>query len=662
MTRRAGMAAVLTVMASLAAGPGLVSPVSVSSASAARVVPAVSIALDRIAGPTRDATSVAASQELFPAAGSARAVVVASNATFPDALAGAPLAVLKGGPLLLTTPTGLDPLDAAEISRALPPGGAVYLLGGPAALSPALDTQVSGLGYVPHRVAGANRYATAVAIAAVLGNPTTVLLATGLDFPDGLAAGAAAAHAGAAVLLTAGSTMPAETAAYLGAHPGSPVAVGGPATAADPGALRVVGADRYATAAAVATQFFPGSAATVGFASGAAFPDALSGGANIGGHGGPLLLVPAAGLLPAPLSSYLSTNPTITTGLLYGGPAAVGADVATELAARSAQVGSAARISAGPVVGLACPSTLWCMAVDGLGRAVADVNGVWSAPVVVDNGANSQQPTGEFDGISCPTTVWCMAVSYLDGYAIYSNGSWGPMTRAPVGIENSDHAVSCSAPSSCVTEADNFGDLAFYNGAWAQPASPPNGIGINDAGPTPLSCVPSLCLYVAGASYQTVTATGLSGPLAIDPTATGSVPNVSCTLPTFCVVAFADTGMAEVWNGTAFTSAGRVVGAGDPSPGLTAVSCSGTATPAAVVGPAAALAPRFCGATSARDLYSSPDGRAWTHVGQFLSPLTPAAVTALACPAVFECVVGSSDGVVYTLNPSIPVTQPIPTP
>ncbi len=181
-------------------------------------------------------------------------------------------------------------------------------------------------------MAGADRFATAAAIAGVLGNPNQVLLATGIAFPDALSGGAAAARVSGAVLLTNGNLQATETGAYLLAHPGDTVtAVGGPAAAADPSAASVVGSDRYATAADVAQKFFSAPAA-IGFASGVTFPDALSGGAAIGSFGGPMLLVPACGTLPSPLTTYLaSIKAGVTTGTLYGGAFAVGDDVLAAL-------------------------------------------------------------------------------------------------------------------------------------------------------------------------------------------------------------------------------------------------------------------------------------------------------------------------------------------
>jgi len=288
--------------------------------------------LTRIAGANRDATAVAASAELFPMAGAAKVVVLASNASFADALAGAPLAAMKGGPLLLTTPTTLDPAVETEIVRVLPAGGTIDILGGPAAIDPSVDTALTAKGFVVQRIAGANRFATAVAVAAALGNPSEVLEATGLDFADGLSAGAAAYHEGTAVLLTNGGVQAPETAAYLASHAGPHFAIGGPAHQADPSATPIVGTDRYATGVDVADTFWATPSAYVGFASGAAFADALSGSANIAGHGGPLLLVPPSGLLPTSVASYLSAAPATTAnGLLYGGSAAVGDGVAAEI-------------------------------------------------------------------------------------------------------------------------------------------------------------------------------------------------------------------------------------------------------------------------------------------------------------------------------------------
>jgi YVTN family beta-propeller protein len=284
--------------------------------------------LGRLSGSDRYATAVAVSQSQFPTDGSAGAVVLARGTDYPDALVGTPLAKANNAPLLLTSGTSVTPVTLAEIQRVLPTGKTVYVLGGTAAIPSTVDTQLTGLGYQVVRYSGATRYATAVAVAVALGNPTTVLLATGVNFPDALSAGVAAAKVGGVVLLTAGATLPTETATYLTAHAMTTYAVGGPAATADPSATAIVGADRYETAVDVAQKFFT-APTTVGVATGLAFPDALSGGAALGRLGAPLVLV-AGTSVPTSASSYLTSVDAATTkGFLFGGPNTVSAAVLT---------------------------------------------------------------------------------------------------------------------------------------------------------------------------------------------------------------------------------------------------------------------------------------------------------------------------------------------
>ncbi|HEY0871684.1 MAG TPA: cell wall-binding repeat-containing protein, partial [Acidothermaceae bacterium] len=284
----------------------------------------------REAGANRLATAVAVSQDSFPN-GNAGAVVLARADDYPDALVGGPLAASKNAPLLLTQGPTLPSVTAAELARVLPSGRTVYVLGGTSAVPASIVAQLTTLGYSVVRYSGADRYATAVAVAGALGNPSTVLLATGTNFPDALAAGPAAAHVHGAILLTSGSTLPAETSTYLtGAH--TVYAIGGPAATAMPSATAIVGTDRFATAAAVATKFFP-SSAVAGVATGTGFPDALAGGAQLALTGAPLLLSGSSGL-PAATSAYLAADHAALTNVyVYGGTAVLGTGVASQLTA-----------------------------------------------------------------------------------------------------------------------------------------------------------------------------------------------------------------------------------------------------------------------------------------------------------------------------------------
>src|SRR5581483_426116 len=155
----------------------------------------------RLAGPDRYATAAAISQASYPT-GNASAVILASGTNFPDALVGAPLAAAKNAPLLLTTGTTLPATTKTELQRVLPACGTVYVLGGTTAIPTSIATQLQELGYLVTRYAGTDRYGTAIAVAYALGDPTTVLLASGANFPDALNAGPAAATIPSATLLT----------------------------------------------------------------------------------------------------------------------------------------------------------------------------------------------------------------------------------------------------------------------------------------------------------------------------------------------------------------------------------------------------------------------------------------------------------------------------
>ena len=200
--------------------------------------------------------------------------------------------------------------------------------------------KITGLGFVVHRLAGANRFATAVAVAGALGNPTTVFEATGLNFPDALAGGPAAIQAGAAILLTNGSIPAKETTAYLAAHAGGThYALGGPAAAADPTATAISGTDRYETAAQVAQTFFH-IPAVVGVATGVNFPDALAAGPDVASKDAPLLLVsPSGALPPGTTGQLLDYSQTLLRALVFGGTTSVADSV-------GAQVGTLASLNA----------------------------------------------------------------------------------------------------------------------------------------------------------------------------------------------------------------------------------------------------------------------------------------------------------------------------
>jgi hypothetical protein len=289
-------------------------------------------AVVRIAGADRFLTAVAAMNAEYPTDGSAGAVVLARADNYPDALVGTALAAAKNAPLLFVQGGSLTAETQAGIVRVLPAHGTVYLLGGTAAIPDSVATTLTNLGFAVTRYAGTDRYDTALTVATALGSPSTVFLATGINFPDALSAGPAAASAHGVVLLTDGTTLPADVKAYLTAHPGTVYAVGGPAVAADPAATPLQGADRYATAVVVASAIFS-APTSVGLASGVTFPDALSGGAYQAHAGGPILLTAPTVLAPSTDTYLTGAKASIANAEIFGGDAALSASVQAAITA-----------------------------------------------------------------------------------------------------------------------------------------------------------------------------------------------------------------------------------------------------------------------------------------------------------------------------------------
>ena len=328
-----------------------------------------SVTTTRWAGANRYETSVCVSLGTWPAHDDpdpavvkAQAVVLARGDRFPDALAGGPLATFSQGPLLLTQPNTVPSVVRTEIQRILATGGTIYLLGGTAAVSDTVKTQLEADGYIVQRVSGADRYATAVEIAKLLPAGTSIFFfATGRNFPDALAAGDVAAlfSFGAsqdptipamAVLLTNDKVMPQVTANYLDTFPPTdvlPFTAGGQADAAAasyfgplPGELRFVGQNRYETTTKIAGAFFTDPqgvlfGAGVGLTTGVNFPDALSATANLALFGQPLLLTqPTA--LNGTTATFLTNHagehdPIFDTAFLdiFGGTGAISNGVKT---------------------------------------------------------------------------------------------------------------------------------------------------------------------------------------------------------------------------------------------------------------------------------------------------------------------------------------------
>lgn len=163
--------------------------------------------LTRIAGKDRYETA-----KLIAAEVNSDARVIASGVSFPDAVAGAGYALLKNAPILLTAKGAVqatvDSIDAATVKSAT-------ILGGASTVDSAMDGALIAHGASVTRLAGADRYATSIEIAREFDNPKTLILATGGNYPDALAASSLSGKYRAPVLLVQGDQVSRDLNGYL---------------------------------------------------------------------------------------------------------------------------------------------------------------------------------------------------------------------------------------------------------------------------------------------------------------------------------------------------------------------------------------------------------------------------------------------------------------
>ena len=167
----------------------------------------------RLAGADRYATAAAISRANFAAG--VRVAYVATGVDYPDALGAVPAAGIEGGPILLVRPGLLPPATRTELARLRPQR--IVVLGGTAAIGADIAAQLQAYTPAPiQRRSGADRYETAVAVSrASFASASRVFIATGANFPDGLAGGPAGAATRGPLLLVRPDALPASVRSEL---------------------------------------------------------------------------------------------------------------------------------------------------------------------------------------------------------------------------------------------------------------------------------------------------------------------------------------------------------------------------------------------------------------------------------------------------------------
>lgn len=320
---------------------------------------------DRVAGGTRYSTAVEIAKSANPDGwGGVADVIIASgdDRAAADPLAAAGLSWAYGNAPVLLVSGASVPGEVSSAIKAIAEandGVAVHIVGGTgsvpearvADIKRALGATLAAKVEFKRVLAGGNRYDLSAAIAREMKSvrpdmPDYALVANGSDpkkFFDALALSPISAKTGAPILLVSTTSVPAATASVIGelGYSGSKLYVGGGAATVTssvfsalgiPAGNRIAGANRYTTAIAIADKAIANgwlSATHVGIAS--KLPDALTGGASVGGLGGPLLITNAALLTPETGAWIEAHVDDISDCRVFGGTGSIPADLKAEL-------------------------------------------------------------------------------------------------------------------------------------------------------------------------------------------------------------------------------------------------------------------------------------------------------------------------------------------
>jgi putative cell wall-binding protein len=183
----------------------------------------------RVGGPSRIETAADLAQQVAPAADHVLMMRAYPDAgadqsqAYADALSAGPFASSLELPSLLTTTDYLHPATRAYLESA--GVGTVTLIGGEEAIAPEVESTLLDMGITVERIAGENRWDTAILVARAMGildaaDANRLILSEGGAVSEPLwAAGfAAAAHGavyGAPVILADGPLLPPETLAFV---------------------------------------------------------------------------------------------------------------------------------------------------------------------------------------------------------------------------------------------------------------------------------------------------------------------------------------------------------------------------------------------------------------------------------------------------------------
>ena len=274
----------------------------------------------RISGKDRITTSVEISKSAYT---TSENVVLASGFNFADALSAGQLASALDAPLLLSSQDKLDSQTKNEIERLK--AKKVYIVGGDNAISKTgIDTTLKSEKIDVTRLEGQDRYSTSQKVmekTKEIINPEYLLIASGKNFPDALAATGFFVNHKSVMVLSDGITYPQSNL--------QEIAIGGKNQLPLKGfkGRRVSGKDRYETALEIAKLSFDKNNNAI-LASGQVFADSLSAVSLTKKHNAPIILTQANSLTES-AKKYLNGKNVF----IVGGEKTVAKNILTNITA-----------------------------------------------------------------------------------------------------------------------------------------------------------------------------------------------------------------------------------------------------------------------------------------------------------------------------------------
>lgn len=294
----------------------------------------------RLAGDDRYLTAIAVSQRGWPQ-GSATAVLTTGE-NYPDALSAAPLAGKYNAPILLVGPSGISPEVASELKRLNTKK--VYIVGGTGVIPHSVESKLKMLGISSVRLAGPERYDTALEVAKAVGTSKGIFVVSGENFADALSVAPIAAAEGMPILLVPYDNLTQKEKSFFAKSKlkrtilvGGDAEISGNISNQFPGHERINGSDAYERNIALIRYFEDTlNLDTFYMATGEDFPDALSAAALARQDKNALVLM-KGNEIPSPTRDYLAER-VVGHIIILGGNGVISSATEAELTALTARI------------------------------------------------------------------------------------------------------------------------------------------------------------------------------------------------------------------------------------------------------------------------------------------------------------------------------------